>query len=75
MNTAGSERQLLLKEALAIEVADTAIESTVRRALPKPRVPPSAAYYGTLWTLRTSLTPGVLIRTEKTQADGITGVR
>ena len=67
MNTAALKDNSYSIEALVIEVADTAIGSTVRRALPKPSGPPSAAYYGTLGTLRTSLTPGVLIRTE-TQA-------
>ena len=62
-----SERVLLLSEDLAIERCDTALECTVRGPFPKP----SAAHFGVLWTLRTSLTPGVCtqdreIRTETT---------
>ena len=66
----GSERVLLLSEDLAIERRDTALECTVRESPPsQTQWAPSAAHYGALWTLRTSLTPGVCtqdreIRTE-----------
>ena len=65
----GSDRVLQLSEDLAIEHHDTALVKTVRRSPPVRMDPPSVAHHGALWTLRTSLTPGVCnqdreIRTE-----------
>ena len=55
----GNETVLWLSEDLAIEHHDTAFVRTVRGAPPIPNGASSAAPCGVLWTLLTSLTPGV----------------